>query len=616
MKRLPTDSLPRFASLRLPVFALLALWLAASPARAWWDDAWTARKLITVDPTARGAAISEPIGPVTVLLRLHDGNFPFSAAKQDGSDLRLIAADDKTPLPFHIERFDPILNEAFVWVRLPDLPPSVPTNFWLYYANAGEHLDGGADSKASYDPDTVLVYHFDERSGAPRDSTAAANHALNAGAPVQGSLIGGGLRIDGHNPVTIPGSASLAWAEGAAMTWSAWVKFAPQAEAVIFRRGDDSQGFSLGLDRGVPFVEVRGPFGVQRTPAGPAIPANAWRHIAVVASGAKIVLYVNGEAYTTLTSALPALKGPSVLGYEGVTGGSGYSGEIDELEISKAVRTPGFVKFLALNQGGDASTKLLNFGDEEQATNWLSWLSNGYVGIILKSLTIDGWVVIGILLVMAAISWAVMVAKALYLNAVAAGNASFIREWRHLAADLTTLDGDDAEKIRSLGGRVDPAAQRSLRNSPIYRIYHIGAEEIRHRVSARNGGSKALSARSIQAIRASLDGGVVRETQKLNSLLVLLTIAISGGPFLGLLGTVVGVMITFASIAAAGDVNVNAIAPGIAAALAATVAGLIVAIPSLFGYNYLLSRVKDATNEMHIFVDEFVTKMAEYYSEP
>jgi biopolymer transport protein ExbB len=96
---------------------------------------------------------------------------------------------------------------------------------------------------------------------------------------------------------------------------------------------------------------------------------------------------------------------------------------------------------------------------------------------------------------------------------------------------------------------------------------------------------------------------------------VLLTICISGGPFLGLLGTVVGVMITFAAVAAAGEVNVNAIAPGIAAALLATVAGLAVAIPALFGYNYILSRVKDAKDDMHIFIDEFVTKMAEFYKE-
>jgi biopolymer transport protein ExbB len=106
---------------------------------------------------------------------------------------------------------------------------------------------------------------------------------------------------------------------------------------------------------------------------------------------------------------------------------------------------------------------------------------------------------------------------------------------------------------------------------------------------------------------------MVRETNRLNAQMVLLTIAIAGGPFLGLLGTVVGVMITFAAIAAAGDVNVNAIAPGIAAALLATVAGLVVAIPALFGYNYLASRIKVLSSEMQIFVDEFITRVAELY---
>src|SRR6185436_12519197 len=107
-----------------------------------------------------------------------------------------------------------------------------------------------------------------------------------------------------------------------------------------------------------------------------------------------------------------------------------------------------------------------------------------------------------------------------------------------------------------------------LRKSSVYRIYHIGVEEIRHRLSTdrHDGVRRGLAGRSIQAIRAALDGGLVRETQKINSLIVMLTICISGGPFLGLLGTVIGVMITFAAVAAAGDVNVNAIAPGIAAA--------------------------------------------------
>ena len=107
---------------------------------------------------------------------------------------------------------------------------------------------------------------------------------------------------------------------------------------------------------------------------------------------------------------------------------------------------------------------------------------------------------------------------------------------------------------------------------------------------------------------------MTRLQQTLSSQMVLLTIAISGGPFLGLLGTVIGVMITFAAIALSGDVNVNAIAPGTAAALAATVAGLSVAIPSLFGYNWLNTRIKSITADNRVFVDEFVTRIAEQYS--
>jgi biopolymer transport protein ExbB len=126
-------------------------------------------------------------------------------------------------------------------------------------------------------------------------------------------------------------------------------------------------------------------------------------------------------------------------------------------------------------------------------------------------------------------------------------------------------------------------------------------------------GARGVSGPMLDAVKAAIDADLVRENQKLNSQIVLLTIAIAGGPFLGLLGTVVGVMITFAAIAAAGDVNVNAIAPGIAAALLATVAGLSVAIPALFGYNWLASKIKNISSDMQIFVDEFVTRVAESY---
>ena len=92
-----------------------------------------------------------------------------------------------------------------------------------------------------------------------------------------------------------------------------------------------------------------------------------------------------------------------------------------------------------------------------------------------------------------------------------------------------------------------------------------------------------------------------------------LTIGIAGGPYLGLLGTVIGVMITFAIIAKSGEVEINSIAPGIAGALLATVAGLAVAIPALFVYSYISTRIKDAISDMQVFIDEFVAKIAEFY---
>jgi biopolymer transport protein ExbB len=149
----------------------------------------------------------------------------------------------------------------------------------------------------------------------------------------------------------------------------------------------------------------------------------------------------------------------------------------------------------------------------------------------------------------------------------------------------------------------------------MYQIYHLGCEEIRARVGQTKEDFEGLSGRAIQAIKATLHGGLVREVQKLNGKLVYLTISIAGGPYLGLLGTVIGVMITFAIIAKSGQVEVNSIAPGIAGALLATVAGLAVAIPALFLYSYLSTRIKDVVSDMETFIDEFVAKMAEIHKE-
>lgn len=595
---------------------LLGCVLALSAeAKSWWSDEWSIRKKITVDTTSDGVSITDPVGTATVLVRIHGGVYQFGAGKEDGSDLRFVADDDKTLLPFHIEKYDGLMNEAFAWVKVKELKPGEKKSFWLYYGNAGPKAVKVDDLKGTYDADTALVYHFNERGAPAVDSSGNGNTAEKAGVAVEGAIIGSGLRLEGKAPISVPASPSLNWSENGGMTWSAWVKIGTlEANAVAFSRRDGTKAFVIGADNGVPFVEVDNGSGSQKTAAGAPIAPASWHHWAVVADGPKTTLYVDGEVYGTVGAGVPALNTPLFIGGNDPASGdagTGLSGELDELIISKVARPVGYVKFAAAVQGGEKSQKLITLGTDEQTS---SWLSEGYFGVILKNLTADGWAVIVILMIMAAISWFVMISKASYLRRIGKANNKFLREWEHVAADLTVLDHGDADSVRSLGGRVDSKTQRVLRDASVYRIYHIGVEEIRRRLLAHEGeGNKVLSSNSFPAIKASLDGGLVREMQKLNSMMVLLTIAISGGPFLGLLGTVVGVMITFAAIAAAGDVNVNSIAPGIAAALLATVAGLAVAIPALFGYNYLLAQVKNATSDMHVFIDEFITKMAEFY---
>ncbi|MCE0523443.1 MAG: DUF2341 domain-containing protein, partial [Methylacidiphilales bacterium] len=542
-----------------------------------------------------------------VLIRLAD--FDFGSAKDDGSDIRLIAEDDKTPLAFHIEKYDSLLGEAFVWVKVPDLKPGAQTNFWLYYGNQGNiTVPGGGDPKETYDADTVLVYHFAE-SGAPAHDSSGQRNDSQGPIATTDSLIGPGLRLGGKLPVTIPASASLAWTDGESLTWSAWIKPAAlQANAIIFSRRDGAKDFLIGADNGVPFVDVNG----TRSTAGTPIAANTWHHLAVVADGSTITLYLDGAAYATLNATLPALNSPALIDGDTLPDGNVATeliGEMDELEISKVARSVGWIKFAAASQGADSSKLLAVAPDAAQPASWLS-ASFGLFGVILKSVTADGWVVIGILGIMSLVSWYVMITKLIYVNHVQKGNKLFLKQWSHVAQDLTILDHTDAARVKSMGGVAGPKIQRLIANCSLYRIYHIGSEEIGHRMANGN----VLSSRSIQAIRASLDGGYVRENHRLNDGLVFLTISIAGGPFMGLLGTVIGVMITFAAIAATGEVNISAIAPGLAAALVATVAGLIVAIPALLGYNYLVSRMKTVSSDMQIFIDEFVTKMAEFYS--
>ena len=548
---------------------------------------WAHKQKITVDTTASGADLKQAVSQVPIAVRLHSGNFTFADAKPDGSDVRFLAPDGKTPLKFHLEQFDAPNELGVAWVQVPNLPPNAKSvGFQMEWGN--KEASSSADAKGTYDANQIFVLHFSDKEGA-RDATGNANNARTSTAkPVLAGPLGAAVEFDGTSSIVLPASPSIQIATATGFTFAAWVKPADTGGGKLLTLGKTGASLNIELVAGMPTVTL----GKAQAKATAALKPGVWQHLAVTASAGKLSVLVDGKDAGGGDFALGEINGEAVLGEK-------FKGELDEVTLAGVARSPNYIQALAVSQM--AESPLLK-SDAAESGDGISYLS-----ILLGAVTLDGWIVIGILIVMFFISVWVMYAKTQFLLRTQKGNARFLERFKDSSAEMLTPGQSAAESTTS---------DQALKHSCVSRLYAIGLSEIAHRFDAMRttGAAPALSAAALDSIRASLDAGMVRENQRLNSQIVLLTIAISGGPFLGLLGTVVGVMITFAAIAAAGDVNVNSIAPGIAAALVATVAGLAVAIPALFGYNWLASQIKNVSADMQVFADEFVTKAAELHS--
>ncbi len=607
------------AFIRTAILAATVLVSVTANSHAWWNKDWTARRPVTIDTTKTGFEITDPVGTATVLLRLHQGNFDFSTAKEDGTDIRFVTEDDKTPLDSRVEKWDSLMNEGFVWVKVPDIKPDAQTKFWLYSGNPEITAEQAADPLAAYDTETILAYNF--TAATPKDATKNANNASTGGTLSEGALIGPGMRLLGNTAAKIPGSETLRAGANQPFTLSTWLKQSTINETgVLFDWGDDSARFQVAFESGAPVLIITSASGtLKSTPADPVAP-NVWKHIAVVSESGSTRLFVDGKDYSSLAAGLPAIVGEATLGAD-AEGKSGLIGEIDELTLSGSARATGWIQFAYTGQAGnDASTKLIAFGEGEGGAD-----GGGHGGAmehvmlfgdIAKNMMFDGWIAIGVCVVMMLAGWSVAAMKFVDLGKIKKGNLEFQRLWRDVATDLTAMDLDNPESSKTFGGKIGKKGLTLLADSPLYHIYHVGSEEIRHRLGFGKNKGQGLSARSIQAIRASLDAALVHEQHRLGKGLVYLTTSIAGGPYVGLLGTVVGVMITFAIIAKSGEVDVNSIAPGIASALLATTVGLLVAIPALFMFSFLNISIKNTVSAMQVFIDEFVAKVAEFYPTP
>lgn len=560
-------------------------------AQAWWQDDWHYRKQIAVDTTPQGAAINQALGRTALLVRLHTGNFTFDGVKEDGSDLRFVAADDKTVLNHQIESFDALMGMALIWVDVPDVEGGQRQDIWMYYGNQKAPATG--NGQLTFDPNYTALYHFDGATGTPaKDTTAYGNTAQSAtGAAIDG-VVGRALQFSGQ-PLLLPASPSLQHNVGSAFTFSAWLRLdQANGEQLILARREGTNSLLVGVNQGVPFVEIDGQRAVATQPLNPG----QWQHVALTAEGAKVTLYINGREGAALAQAMPAFNSVMAIGadlHEGPF--QPFVGAIDELRLSKVARPAPLLLADATSQ--DAESKLVAYGvDEEQ-----SGFGFGSLGFLLNAVPVDAWVIIAVLVLMMFQSWIIMLRKNRTLSRVTAANEDFRVQFAKVGTRLEMF-ADDTQ-----------LAQR-LQHSPLWRLYQVAVKEIRTR-REQGADTSSVSAATIEAIRCSMDGVRTRENQQLSSKLSTLSNAIAGGPYIGLLGTVLGIMVVFLGTAMAGDVNINAIAPGMAAALLATAMGLFVAIPALFGYNRLITRNKEVSADMRVFVDEFITRLAEMHGE-
>ena len=217
---------------------------------------------------------------------------------------------------------------------------------------------------------------------------------------------------------------------------------------------------------------------------------------------------------------------------------------------------------------------------------------------IWKQATIEAKAIIVFLLCFSGVVWSVLTYKWLQMRRAEKLNNYFNEEFRSQKAVMDIFD----RKLHVEG-------------CPLYEVYQAGCVQLNARLKGPGGErhNQSVSLKNMEHTKRAVENVVAQESLKLEAGLIWLSVAASGAPFIGLLGTVWGVMSAFAGIAQAGSATLAAMAPGVAAALITTVAGLIVAIPSMFGYNLLVHKLRAITVGLDNFAQELVSKMESEY---
>ena len=251
------------------------------------------------------------------------------------------------------------------------------------------------------------------------------------------------------------------------------------------------------------------------------------------------------------------------------------------------------------------------------------FFASGALRFAFEKATTEGKTCIVALIILSIFSWTVIITKGRQLYRARKAGKKFFKAYRETRDPL---------ELARRGEEFDGA--------PAYELYYTGAEEVEYHLknnpvqveqvkSLSSGATPApsaaetdilarqittkISVSSFDQVRVALERAASAQALSLEKGMIILSTAVAGGPFIGLLGTVWGVMETFSGIARANAASLTAMAPGVAGALIATVTGLFVAIPAMFAYNYMVTMVRAITQELDAYASEYATAIEHKY---
>jgi biopolymer transport protein TolQ len=213
------------------------------------------------------------------------------------------------------------------------------------------------------------------------------------------------------------------------------------------------------------------------------------------------------------------------------------------------------------------------------------------IDLLLKSSPIAKFVLL-LLLLFSLVSWAIIFSK-----------------WRALKA--SQKDTDEFLSRFSRNAKLsDLFVEAEFRKrSPIARVYLAGYEEVMNQIE-----SSANRIHSFEAINRVMQSATIDEVTQMEKSLSWLATAANASPFIGLFGTVVGIIIAFQGLSASSGSSIQSVAPGIAEALIATAAGIGAAVPAAIFYNYFLSKIKILTSAMDRFSLDMLNIIERHYT--